>query len=184
LPVALAAQRNAPVPVLIHYARLADGSWANPSVGADATLAQLAALIKALPGATSIDRVRLSALYALEPRYLTRRLSGTDRATWRRLVGAAAEPVTGGNIAALAPRIDASWRSAVTQLRGMKAIIEDTASQTWAAGPNLDQFEIDQSAWPYGRATFVIRMLEKMTLDDATTDLPAEDRGWVKADAA
>ena len=182
-PPAVAAMPTQ-LPALIDLSALPAGAWANSGVSPDATLAQLAALIKALPRATSIDRVRLAALYALEPRYLTRRLSGTDHKTWRHLVGSDAEPVTGGNIAALAPRIQAGWRDAVTQLRGMRAIIEDATLQTWAAGPSLDQFEIDSSAWPYGRATFVLRALEKMTLDDATSDLPAEDGGWVKTDAA
>src|ERR1039457_646500 len=51
---------------------LSDGAWARRTDSADATLAQLAALIKALPGPTPIARIRLAALYALEPRYLTR----------------------------------------------------------------------------------------------------------------
>jgi hypothetical protein len=103
----------------VDLATLRDGAWAASSGNADAALAQLAALIKALSGPTPIARVRLAGLYALEPRYLTRRLSGLDRDVWRRLVGAAAEVSEGRNVAAFAPKINANWQSAVTQLRGM-----------------------------------------------------------------
>jgi len=166
----------------INPATLPDGAWERPTVGADAALAQLAAIIKALPGPTPIARIRLAALYALQPRYLTSRLSGADRATWRRLVGAASEPATGANVAAFAPTIDAGWRDAVTQLRGMGAIVEDVAGQTWAPGARLDEF--DTETWPDGRATFVLRALEAMTVDDAAANLPTEDHAWVRGHAA
>jgi hypothetical protein len=182
LPVAASVPAHTLVP--INLAALADGAWSNMNTGADATLAQLAALIKALPKATPISHVRLAALYALQPRYLTRHLSDTERAIWRRLVGSSAETVAGQNVSAFTPTIDAGWRSAVTQLRGMKAITEDTNLQTWAAGPNLGQFEIDPLAWPYGRATFVLKALESITLDSATGELPAQDISWVRANAA
>jgi N-6 DNA Methylase len=166
--------------------KLPDQAWARPgnSTGTDAATAQLAALVKALPGPTAISRVRLAALYALEPRFLTRRLGASDRATWRRLVGPTAEIVTGTKVVAFAPKIDAGWRDAITQLRGMGAIVEDATAQTWAAGPKLDQFEIDPASWPYGRATFVLKAFEAMTLDDAIAHLPALDQAWVKAHAA
>lgn len=128
--------------------------------------------------------MRLAALYALEPRYLTRRLSGPKRTTWLRLVGPTANLVAGANVAAFAPMIDAGWRGAVFQLRGMGAIVEDIAAQTWAAGQRLDEFGIDPAAWPYGRATFVLKALEAMTLDDAVAQLPVGDQAWVKAHAA
>jgi hypothetical protein len=183
-PIVVTTPTKAPMLAPVDPATLPDGAWVRPSDGADATLAQLAALIKALPGPTPIARIRLAALYALEPRYLTRRLSGADRTTWLRLSGAAAKPLAAANVAAFAPKIDAGWRDAVTQLRGMGAIIEDSAAQTWAGGPKLDDFEIDPTPWPHGRATFVLKALEAMTLDDATAQLPAEDQAWVKAYAA
>ncbi len=74
--------------------------------------------------------VFLAALFALEPRYLTRRLSGTERDTWLRLVGTAAHLPQGTSIALFAPRINANWQSAVTQLRGMGAIFEDASART------------------------------------------------------
>jgi hypothetical protein len=184
-PIVVSAPRAAPMLVPVDPATLPDGAWARPSdgTGVDAAIAQLAALVKALPGPTAIPRVRLAALYVLEPRYLTRRLSALDQATWRRLVGPAAGIVTGATVAAFAPKIDASWRDAVTQLRGMGAIIEDATAQTWAAGPNVDEFEIDPTAWPFGRAAYVLKALKTMTLDDETAELPAEDQAWVKAHA-
>jgi hypothetical protein len=161
---------------------LPDHAWANGVDNADATLAQLAALIKALQGPTPIARVRLAALYALEPRYLSRRLAGEDQITWRRLVGSAATPSTGANIAAFAPRINANWRDAITQLRGMGAMVEDTQSQTWAPGAAIREFLT--SGWPDGRAAFVFKALEGIALDEATFSLAPEDQGWVHGYAA
>ncbi len=169
-------------PVAIDPSSLADGAWAAGSGSADAATAQLAALIKALPGPTPIAHIRLAALFALEPRYLTRRLSGSERATWLRLVGSAAHLPQGGNIATFAPRFNANWQRAVTQLRGMGAILEDTAAWTWAPGPPVHEFFTE--AWPDGRAAFVLRILGSLNLADVTSGLPAEDRAWVEAYAA
>jgi hypothetical protein len=109
---------------------------------------------------------------------------GAERATWLRLIGPAAQPLKGANVAAFAPKIDAGWRQAVTQLRGMGAIAEDVAAQTWAPGESIDQFEIDAEAWPYGRATFVLKALETIALDGALAQLAEEDQAWVKEHAA
>lgn len=172
-------------PVSIDPAILFDSAWARPIAGTQdvraATLAQLAALIKALTGPTPIEKVRRAALYALEPRYLTRRLSGVDRATWLRLVGSDAVVASGTNIAAFSPAIDAGWRDAVTQLRGMGAIIEDAAADTWAPGARLDEFYTE--TWPDGRASFVLKALESMTQEEKEADLSVEDQQWVRADA-
>jgi hypothetical protein len=186
LPIAVTTPTKIPMLAPADPTKLPDQAWtrASDSTVTDAATAQLAALMRALPGPTPISRVRLAALYALEPRFLTRRLAASDRATWRRLVGPTAELVTGANVAAFAPKIDAGWRDAITQLRGMGAIVEDTAAQTWTAGPKLNEFEIDLAAWPYGRATFVLKALEAMTHDDAVAQLPTQDQAWVKAHAA
>jgi hypothetical protein len=167
---------------LVDPSNCADGAWAASSDSAEAALAQLAALIKVLPGPTPIARIRLAALFALEPRYLTRRLSGTERDTWLRLVGTAAHLPQGTSIALFAPRINANWQSAVTQLRGMGAIFEDASARTWAPGSRVHEFVTE--TWPDGRAAFVLRALESLSLDDATSGLPAEDRAWVEAYAA
>jgi hypothetical protein len=107
-PIILTTPTQAPRISPIDPARLPDAAWARPAagLGTDAATIQLAALLRALPGPTPVSRVRLAALYALEPRYLTRRLSGVDRATWCRLVGPSAELLTGVNVVAVAPRID------------------------------------------------------------------------------
>jgi hypothetical protein len=176
------AEVEAQVIAPVDPATLPNGAWASGTDNAYASLAQLAALVKALPGPMPIARVRLAALYALEPRYLTRRLSGTDRTTWRRLVGPTSEIPAGTNVAAFAPRIDANWQSAVTQLRGMGAIIEDLTAQTWAPGARIQEFHTE--TWPDGRAAFVVRVLAGMSLDEATAGLSSEDVEWVRAYAA
>ena len=180
-----AASVGSPYPArkaLVDPANLADGAWAATSDSAHAALAQLAALIKVLPGPTPIARVRLAALFALEPRHMTQRLSAPDRDIWLRLVGPAAHLPRGANIASFAPKINANWQSAVTQLRGMGAILEDASAQTWAQGTRVHEFVTE--TWPDGRAAFVMRVLESLSLADATSDLQPEDRAWVEAYAA
>lgn len=181
VPAATASPLHTSRPV-VDPSNCADGAWAASSDSAEAALAQLAALIKVLPGPTPIARIRLAALFALEPRYLTRRLSGTERDTWLRLVGTAAHLPQGTSIALFAPRINANWQSAVTQLRGMGAIFEDASARTWAPGSRVHEFVTE--TWPDGRAAFVLRALESLSLDDATSGLAAEDRAWVEAYAA
>lgn len=170
--------------IVVDFTRLPEGAWMRP-VSSDveaATLAQLAAIMKRMPSNTAASRVRLAALYALEPRYLTRRLSGTDRTTWLRLVGQDAQDTAGSNIVAFAPRVNAAWRNAVTQLIGMSAIIEDANAQTWSAGAFLQSFPTD--GWPDGRAAFIMSMMENMSSDEATAELAAEDQQWVISNAA
>jgi hypothetical protein len=183
-PIVVTTPAKAPSIVPLDPKALPDGAWAAAGSGEDAMLAQLAALIRALREPTAIPRVRLAGLFALEPRYLTRRLAGADRATWRRLVGSSAEVLAGANIVALAPRINTSWGAAVAQLRGMGALIEDTTAQTWSAGPKIIEFQIDPKDWTYGRATFALKVMEGMTFDDAVADLAAEDQVWMRAHAA
>lgn len=169
-------------PVPIDLATLPDGAWARPeeSVTALAAQTQLAALIKGLSGPTSAAKIRLAALFALEPRYLTHRLQGADRTTWRRLVGRAADPITGA--VALAPRMNAAWRDAVTQLIGMDAITLDSVTQTWAPGPRISGRFTE--GWPDGRAAFVLQALKSLSMNEAETELPAEELSWVQGHAA
>ncbi len=181
-PTAVAETSRPPTP--IDFTILPDGAWANPNPSADSSLAQIAALISALPGPTPIAHVRLAAIFVLEPRYLSRRLPQKERGRWSRLVGHAADLVTDPKVINLTPSIPAGWRNAVTQLLGMRAIVEDPAAHTWAAGPGLDQFVVDDAAWPYGRATFVLQALSKINLDEAVADLPGDDQAWVRASAA
>jgi hypothetical protein len=165
---------------------LPDAAWTTLTAGfgVDAATIQLAALMHALHGPTPISRIRLAALYALEPRYLAGRLPPGKRATWRRLVGPSAELLMGANLVAISPKINAGWSAAVTQLRGMGALVEDTVAQTWAPGPRISEFEINPEEWPYGRASFVLKAMEAITLDEAITELAPEDQLWARAHAA
>jgi hypothetical protein len=185
-PLIVTTPAEAPRIAPVDPAILPDAAWARPAagLGADAATIQLAALLRALSGPTSISHLRLAALYTLEPRYLTRRLSGADRATWRRLVGPSAELLSGVTVIAMAPRINAAWGSAVTQLRGMEALVEDVSAQTWAPGPRIGEFEVNPEEWPYGRASFVLKAMEAITLDEAITELALEDQLWARAHAA
>lgn len=183
-PVVVTTAAEVPSIVPIDPKTLPDGAWAASGTGQDAMLAQLAALIRALPGAMAIPHVRLAGLFALEPRYLTRRLSGADRAMWRRLVGPTADVLDGANIVALAPRINTPWGAAIAQLRGMSALIEDATAQTWAAGPKISEFQIDPKDPTFGRAAFALKAMEGMTFGDAVADLAAEDQVWMRAHAA
>ena len=85
-------------------------------------------------------------------------------------------------MAAFTPRIDVAWRTAVTQLIGMGAIIEDSSRQTWKRGQGLDQFYT--GGWPAGRANFVFQVLQGLSNENILSELPAEDQTWVTANAA
>lgn len=145
-----------------------------------AALVQLAAILKALPSATPASRVRLAALYALEPRFLTKRLSADAAQEWETLIGAEAAVSDTGAVAAFVPAIDAHWRNAVTQLTGTHALV--IAGDLWSAGARLS--EIDTDGWPDIRASAVLKHMA--TLDEASSvsALPAEEQAWVTALAA
>jgi hypothetical protein len=170
-----------PVPMPVHS--LPDGAWGRPNQQLDATtaLSQLAAILKALPGPTPIETVRLAGLCSLHPKYLPPFLASEEaRATWARLVN---EPVdTGPNVAAFAPRMDANWRSAFTQLVGQGCLIENAVARTWAPGSNLDGYYTE--GWPDGRAQFVLKALRNADMRKIVDKLPAEDRDWLLRRAA
>lgn len=180
-------QRSAPaVPAVIAFNPAAepDGAWQWP-VGrsaADTTLPQLSAIIKAFTTATPSSTVRLAAIFALQPKYLTRQLQGADRAIWLRLVGPDAQDSGTANVVPFRARIDTAWRNAVAQLSGMGALIENSSDETWALGAGLES--MPSSAWSDGRARFVLQMIEKYGLDKIDLDLAAEDIIWVATHAA
>jgi Eco57I restriction-modification methylase len=178
-PAAIAQQ-----PVFIDPATLADGEWAMPNDSIYSVQAQFAAILKVLPGPTPMAKVRLAALYALQPRYLTQRLSGAQRSTWRRLVGAAAEVGSETNTVNFVPTMNANWRGAYTQLRGMHALVEDNDARTWTPGTAVNEYET--RGWPDGRAAFVLQAVEAMGLDidQAISVLPVAVQAWVRAYAA
>jgi len=183
-PISVMTRAERPRIVPIDPKTLPDGAWVGAGLTQDATLAQLAALVLALPEPTAIPRVRVAGLFALEPRYLTRRLSGAERDTWLRLIGPTAEVFAGSNVVALSPKINAWWGSAVAQLRGMSALVENSAARTWAPGDKISEFHIEPNDWTFGRASFVLKAMQGMTLDDAVATLAAEDRVWMRAHAA
>ena len=156
-----------------------DDAWEAASNLPAFTVTQLAAVIHRLQKPTPIARVRLAALFALEPQLLTRHLSGKGRATWLRLVGSAARGPQVGNVLSFASRIDLSWGRAVTQLRGMGELAEDLNAGTWAAGTADSQYTICE--WAVGRAEFVLNALAGISIDELTADLSPEDRAWVNA---
>lgn len=168
----------------IDLSTLPDGAWARTD-GEDiafATHAQLATIIKLLAEPMPVSQVRLATLYALEPHYMTKRLSGAARTTWLRLVGSDAAPRT-GNIAAFAPRIDAAWGRAETQLIAGDVIAVNQTAKTWSAGAAANNYPT-QGTWQEGRAYFVLNALKNISFDDATADLAAEDQNWIAANAA
>jgi hypothetical protein len=169
---------------VINYSELPDSSWARATRNEHASaapLAQLAAIADLLHQSVPISFVRLAALYALEPSYLTRQLSGSKRNDWLRLVGPEAE-MHANNVTAFTPRIDGAWRSAVNLLIGMGAIIEDSSRQTWKRGQGLDQFYT--GAWSTGRANFVLQALQSLSKERVLSELPTEDQTWIAANAA
>ena len=163
---------------------LPEGAWERHS-NDGITMPQLAAIIKSLPGPTPVWKIRLAALYALEPRYLTSRLTGAERDHWQRLIGSAANPVTGTNVATLVSKINADWGQAVAQLRTMNVIDENITTETWAPGTGISVLPADMlEGWPIGRAGFVLKAIEAINFDDATTDLPTELQAWVTSHVA
>jgi hypothetical protein len=80
--------------------------------------------------------------------------------------------------------MNANWRDAYTQLRGMHALVEDSNTQTWAPGTSVNEYET--RGWPDGRAAFVLQAVEAMgiEIDQAVSALPAAAQAWVRAYAA
>jgi len=171
------AMPKSPTRIDIDPFRLPAKHWAAASTLPAYTVTQLAAIIHRLPGPTPISQVRLASLFALEPQLLTRRLQGNELDVWLRLVGDMAQPPSGANVVTFAPKINAAWGKAVTQLRGMGEIVEDLNAGTWSEGSRTSQYQIPE--WADGRADFVLRVVAKINIDVLTADLSSEDRAWV-----
>jgi hypothetical protein len=152
---------------------LPDGAWATPT-GGDVRakiLAQIAAVLKALPGSTPVALARRAALYALEPRLLTSRLQGTQRTEWLRLVGTEATPRDG--IATLGLGGATGWGEAVRLLAATGKLVEDTVAQTWTPGAGLDVYFTD--SWPQ-RAVFALAAAAAI-LADESAEPPSIEEG-------
>lgn len=161
---------------------LPDGAWAMPAYNSISVQLQLTAILKKLQGPTPADRVRLAALYALRPDYFTHQLSGTKRKEWLRFVGNSARVSDASNVISFAPRANSEWRDAYTQLRGMRALIEDSQNDTWAPGDAVQDFLTE--GWPDGRAGFVLNALEGMVIEKSIAILPTDVQAWVRGHAA
>jgi hypothetical protein len=172
----------------VEHARFADpstlpnGAWAMPNYNNISVQLQLAAILKQLSGPTSAARVRLAALYALHPDYLTPRLSGTELKTWQRLIGDRARISGAENVIQFVARVNTEWRDAYTQLRGMRALLEDATNDTWAPGSVVQDFLTE--GWADGRAGFVMKAMESMEIETSIAELPVDLQTWVKAHAA
>ena len=160
--------------------QLPDQAWVMPSFNTDTVTAQLAAILKALPGPTPALKVRLAAIYALYPQYLTPQLRGTAQQEWQRLTGSRTR--SAANVVNFVSRTSIEWRGAFTQLKGMGALIENTATHTWAADPAAHGYYTE--GWPDGRAGFVMKAVEEIGIDAAITELPSEVQEWVREYAA
>lgn len=160
---------------------LPDGVWATPTGGnvRDKTLAQIAAVLKALPGPVPVALARRAALYALEPRLLTARLQGAERAEWLRLVGADAVPRDG--VATLGLGGATGWGEAVRLLAATGRLIEDPTAQTWAPGTGLDAYFTD--SWPQ-RASFALAQAARILADESAAAPSAEEEEGLRALAA
>jgi hypothetical protein len=168
------------VPRFVPTPTLPDGAWVMPSYNAYSVTAQLAAILKQLPGPTPEEKVRLAAIYALFPHYLTPRLKGNAQKEWQRLTGS--RPAPDANVVSFVPKTNVAWRDAYTQLRGMGALVEDSSNNTWAAGPAVHGYETE--SWPDGRAGFVMKALEELGTETLIAELPVDLQDWVKAHAA
>ena len=168
--------------VTVEVAALTDGAWVRYITDrSNDELANLAAVIKTLGKPTPVREVRLIALICMEPRLLVPSLAADEWQQWLRLVGAEAQALPAG-VAQFKPYADAAWGSAVVQLRGSGALIEDAAAGTW--GPGVGLAEFDTAGWPDGRASMVVRVLRTRGADTLLQALPAELRGFVDVKAA
>jgi len=180
-PIAVAAPAMAPGIASIDTKGLPDRAWAAPAGGdvRDKTLAQIAAVLKALPGPTAIALARRAALYALEPRLLTARLQGADRVEWLRVVGTEANLRVGVTTFGLGGAT--GWGEAVRLLASTGCLVEDAAAQTWAPGTGLDAYFTE--SWPR-RAGFALQQAARIMADESAAAPTAEEEEGLRALAA
>jgi len=180
-PITVAPATAAPVIGSTDFSTLADGAWATPA-GGDVrakTLAQIAAVLKALAGPAPSDLVRRAALYALEPRLLTPHLNDDQKREWRRLVGPEAEPRQGLTTLGLGGAT--GWGDAVRLLVGTGALIEDAVFKTWSPGVGLDAYFTE--SWPK-RAGFALEAATNILAGETANALSVDEREGLSALAA
>ena len=169
-------------PAFVNYSLFPDGTWIRPLVDQSAEIgAILAAVLKAVEGPTPARQVRLTALLSSEPRLLTPTLAGEEAMTWRRLIGAEAEPRPDG-VVSFVPRTDSAWGKAVQHLRSSGLLVEDFEAGTWAPGNGLDNIETE--GWPEGRVRMVLSILSRRSTEEIVTQLPLDIQRWIYDQAA
>ncbi len=160
----------------------AAGAWRRPMVDQPGEVgALLAAVMKVLPGPTSITKVRLAALFALEPRLVPTSIDPADLSEWRRMVGSEAMALPDG-VSTIAAPANRAWGAAVTHLRANGLLVEDLSQGTWAPGTGLEALQTE--GWPDGRAAWVLARVDQYGMTELKKALPSEALRWVDDIAA
>lgn len=118
----------------------------------------LIAVLKAWGQPMPQDQARLAAMLCLQPRLFTAALPVHEAASWRRLVGAEAEPLP-ASVSTLQPAVNTHWRRALAGLRARGDLVASGfgPQDTWALGPGADR--VETAGWPDGRAGWVVAYL-------------------------
>ncbi len=186
VPLPATAPAKAPAPVVPNVSALHDGAWERVGAALDqhtGTGLALAAILKTMAKPVPARQVRLAAIFVLEPRLLLPYLTNTEAATWRRLVGNEAEPLSAGT-SSLVARTNQHWATAVGFATENGILLEEAAQpNTWSSGTNIDTIRTPE--WASGRAWMIVGVLERKGIDDIVRNLPDDaTRGWVNAEAA
>jgi N-6 DNA Methylase len=156
-----------------------DGDWARPRLDARAEIgALLVGLLRGLAEPMPACDVRQAAVWAIEPDLLLPHLNNAESAQWRRLIGPEADTQSPA-VSKFLANANAAWGSAVTTLRGNKALLTDHATDTWAPGPGLYDADLPAGGWIDGRARFVLDVLKRVGNEKASADLSQDRKGWV-----
>ncbi|WP_181178924.1 restriction endonuclease subunit S [Methylibium rhizosphaerae] len=179
------ANPSAPLPTTQpDWAALPSGAWAaSAQPDEHATTALLIAVLKAWSEPMPQDQARLAAMLCLQPRLFTAVLPTNESASWRRLVGAEAEPLP-ASVATLQPSVNTHWRRALSGLRARGDLVASGSGpqDTWALGPGADR--VDTAGWPGGRAGWVVAYLRAHGAEAVLPLLPAAAGDFVHARAA
>jgi hypothetical protein len=185
VPLPATAPAKAPAPVVPNVSALHDGAWERVGAALDqhtGTGLALAAILKTMAKPVPARQVRLAAIFVLEPRLLLPYLTNTEAATWRRLIGNEAEPLSAGT-SSLVTRTNQHWATAIGFATENGILLEAAQANTWSSGTNIDTIRTPE--WASGRAWMVVGVLERKGIDDIVRNLPDDaTRGWVNAEAA